>query len=185
MTQHATELLDRVWSHTLATDWVRRERNLRADIVSRTSRLASHGWAAVLRDLGRNREWVGDGHLRINSYDLPSRRLEEEADLFFIPVHGGASWVGWDIPRRYAVYYPVTGALARVDARVHGGLARLVGENRAAILVALGTPSSTSHLVAHDRYAVGLGRRSSHGPARLGGGAAAPVGQGNPLLADG
>jgi len=62
--------------------------------------------------------------------------------------HGGASWVGWDIPRRYAVYYPVTGALARVDARVHGGLARLVGDNRAAILVALGTPSSTSHLVA-------------------------------------
>lgn len=146
--QHATELLDWVWSHTLATDWVRRERILRADIVSRTSRLASHGWAAVLRDLGRDREWVGDGHLRINRYDLPSRRLEEEADLFFIPVHCGASWVGCDIPRRYAVYYPVTGALARVDARVHGGLARLVGENRAAILVALGTPSSTSHLVA-------------------------------------
>ena len=42
----------------------------------------------------------------------------------------------------------MTGALARVDAQGHGGLARLVGDNRAAILVALGTPNSTSYLVA-------------------------------------
>ena len=71
----AAELLDWVWTHVLATDWARRERILRGDIVARTSRLATQGWAAVLRDLGRDREWVGDGHLRINNYDLPSRVL--------------------------------------------------------------------------------------------------------------
>jgi len=145
---HTVELLEWVWTRTLATDWVRRERILRADIVSRTSRLSSHGWAGVLRDLGRNREWVGDGHLRINRYDNPSRTIDADAELFFIPVHGGGSWVGWDIPSRYAVYYPVTGALARIDAKAHGGLARLVGGNRARILVALDDASSTTHLVA-------------------------------------
>jgi hypothetical protein len=68
--------------------------------------------AAVLHDLGRDREWIGDGQLRINRYDLPSRQLEADADLFFVPVHARGNWVGWDIPHRYALYYPVTGALA-------------------------------------------------------------------------
>src|SRR6478736_3852770 len=66
VTEHAVELLEWVWTHVLATDWARRERILRADVVARTSRLATQGWAAVVRDLGRDREWVGDGHLRIN-----------------------------------------------------------------------------------------------------------------------
>ncbi len=29
------------------------------------------------------------------------------------PRTARATWVGWDLPRRYAIYYPVTGALAR------------------------------------------------------------------------
>ncbi|MGW5238453.1 ArsR/SmtB family transcription factor [Monashia sp. NPDC004114] len=144
----AAELLDWVWVHTIATDWARRERILRADIVARTTRLASHGWAAVLRDLGRDREWLGDGQLRINNYDLPSRTLADDADLFFVPVHHRARWVGWDIPHRYAVYYPVTGALAQVDGQAAGGLDRLVGAPRARLLRALSAPASTSALVA-------------------------------------
>ena len=104
--EHAVDLIEWVWSHTVAADWARRERVLRADIISRTTRLATQGWAAVLPDLGRDREWLGDGQLRINRYDLPSRELEADADLFFIPVHARGSWVGWDIPRRYAIYYP-------------------------------------------------------------------------------
>lgn len=145
---HAAELLEWVWTHTLATDWARRERILRADIVSRTARLASHGWAAVLRDLGRDREWLGDGQLRINRYELPSRVLGDDAELLFVPVHGTATWVGWDLPHRYAVYYPVTGALAAVDAHASDGLARLVGRSRAVLLTALTHPASTSSLVA-------------------------------------
>lgn len=153
--RHAAELLEWVWTHTLATDWARRERILRADIVSRTARLATHGWAAVLRDLGRDREWLGDGQLRINRYDLPSRAIEGDADLFFVPVHGTSTWVGWDIPRRYAVYYPVTGALARVDGAAIDGLDRLVGSPRAALLRALGGPASTTALVALTRMPLG------------------------------
>jgi DNA-binding transcriptional ArsR family regulator len=133
---------------------------LRADIVSRTSRLATQGWAAVLHDLGRDREWVGDGQLRINRYDLPSRTLDADADLFFIPVHSRGSWVGWDLPRRYAVYYPVTGALAKLDGQAPDGLAHLVGANRATVLSALDQPAGTSHLVT--RTGLPLGTVGGH-----------------------
>ncbi|EWT02484.1 ArsR family transcriptional regulator [Intrasporangium oryzae NRRL B-24470] len=146
--EHAAALLSWVWTHVLSSDWARRRRILHADIVSRTARLASHGWAAVLRDLGRDREWLGDGQLRINRYDLASRILDDDAELFFVPVHGTATWVGWDLPRRYAVYYPVTGALATVDGRAAGGLSQLVGRPRARLLLALETPASTTGLVA-------------------------------------
>jgi hypothetical protein len=160
LAEHAVGLLDWVWSHAVAADWARRERILRADIVSRTSRLATQGWAAVLHDLGRDREWIGDGQLRINRYKLPSRTLDADADLFFIPVHAQASWVGWEIPRRYAVYYPVTGALATLDGQAGDGLARLVGPNRARVLGELDHPASTSHLVA--RTGLPLGTVGGH-----------------------
>jgi DNA-binding transcriptional ArsR family regulator len=144
----AADLLDWVWTHAIATDWARRERILRADIVARTTRLASHGWAAVLRDLGRDREWLGDGQLRIDNHDHPSHTLADDADLFFVPVHHQARWAGVDPPRRYAVYYPVTGALAQVDGQARNGLERLVGGPRARLLRALSAPASTSALVA-------------------------------------
>jgi DNA-binding transcriptional ArsR family regulator len=156
VSEHAAGLLDWVWTHTVAADWARRERVLRADIVSRTNRLATQGWAGVLHDLGRDREWLGDGQLRINRYDLPSRVLDDDADLFFVPVHARGSWVGWDIPRTYAVYYPVTGALAPIGGRTGDGLSPLLGRNRAAVLGELAAPASTSHLVARTGLPLGV-----------------------------
>ena len=157
---HAADLLGWVWSHTVAADWARRERVLRADIVSRTSRLATQGWAAVLRDLGSDREWLGDGRLRINRHDNPPRVLEDDAELLFIPVHARGTSVGWDIPHRYAVYYPVTGALAEVGGRRADGLSPLLGRNRARILSELDEPASTSHLVT--RTGLPLGTVGGH-----------------------
>ncbi|MBN9620205.1 MAG: helix-turn-helix transcriptional regulator, partial [Actinobacteria bacterium] len=142
-----TTLLERVWTHCLETDWRRRERILRADIVARTARLATHGWAAVVRDLGQDRDWEGDGQLRINGYALPSVELPVEADLCFVPVTGRGGWVGWR-GARYALYYSVAGRLAPVGRRRADGLDRLVGANRAAVLRHLTEPASTSQLVA-------------------------------------
>ena len=151
----AVELLRWVWTHTLATDWQRRERILRADIVARTGQLASHGWAAVLRDLGRNREWVGDGQLRVNSYDVPTRMLPASARLYFIPVSSHTSWVGWTEPETYAIYYPISGRLAETDATRGGGLARLIGTNRAALLRMLDQPAGTTNLAARSWLPLG------------------------------
>ena len=80
----------------------------------------------MLRDLGRDREWVGDGQLRINRYDLPTRTLAAGSSLLFVPTHTDGSWVGWHADR-YALYYPVAGRLARVDAASTAGLGPLVG----------------------------------------------------------
>ena len=153
--RHATELLDWVWTHVVASDWPRRERVLRADIVSRTSRLAAHGWEAVLADLGRDRAWLGDGALRINVHDNPTRDLDEASELWFVPVHGPASSVGWHLPSRYAVYYPVTGVLAERDTGHPEAVARLIGGNRERVLAALDGAASTTGLVALTGLALG------------------------------
>lgn len=148
VTGEAAYVLNWIWTRTLATDWPRRERLLRADIVARTGRLARYGWAAVLRDLGKDREWAGDGQLRINRYDRPTRVLSADADLSFIPVTSNAGRVGWTEPVRYAIYYPVAGRLAPGDAERRAGLDRLVGANRAALLRLLDQPLGTTHLAA-------------------------------------
>ena len=153
----AVGLLEWVWTHVVASDWPRRERVLRADIVSRTARLARSGWEAVLPDLGRDRAWLGHGRLRINVFDYPTRDLDGARELSFIPHHSGGSHVGWDLPWRYALYYPVTGVLAErptsdpVSDRRGGratATARLIGGNRARLLAALESPASTTGLVA-------------------------------------
>lgn len=154
-------LLEWVWTHTLASDWPRRQRVLRADIVARGARLATHGWTGVVKDLGHDRAWLGQGgQLRINRHDNPTRHLPEAATLFFVPVHWDASWVGWDLPERYALYYPVQGRLAAVAGSAPEGLERLVGGNRAAVLRALEAPASTSALTA--RLGLPLGSVGGH-----------------------
>jgi DNA-binding transcriptional ArsR family regulator len=58
-----------------------------------------------------------------------------------------ASWEG---RKRYAVVYPCLGVLAEEHGRrpVPAGLGALVGSARAGLLVLLGTPMSTTRLVA-------------------------------------
>ncbi|RNI20316.1 ArsR/SmtB family transcription factor [Flexivirga caeni] len=151
---HILGLLEWTWIHTVATDWPRRERILRADIVTRTHRLAEHGFAGVLQDLGRRREW-SEGHLRVNDHDRPTRQLGGSAQLLLVPVHANGSWVGWDEPHRYAVYYPVSGALADTGRRRPGGVDRLIGTNRARLLAALDAPQTTSNLAATSGLPIG------------------------------
>ncbi|WP_395657536.1 ArsR/SmtB family transcription factor [Nocardioides sp.] len=142
------DLLTWVWTATVAADWPRRRRVLQADVVARTNRLATQGWAGVVPTLGRRMEWRGGGHLQINSYDLPTRDLSGARELSFVPVHSNGQWVCWDLPDRFAVVYPVTGAQAPADRAAAGGLARLVGANRARVLELLDEPHSTTQLAA-------------------------------------
>lgn len=149
------ELLTWVWTATVAADWPRRRRVLEADIVSRTSRLATQGWAGVVPSLGTRLAWKEGGHLQINSYDLPTRDLAEARELSFVPVHSNGSWVAWEPPWRFAVVYPVAGAQAVEDRPVEHGLARLVGANRARLLTLLDEPHSTSQLVGQTGLPLG------------------------------
>lgn len=143
-----------VWDHAVASDWPRRERLLRGDVVARTARLATAGWAGVLRDLGPDREWLPDGRLRINRYDLPDRVLPPTADLVLVPVLTDGSWVGWD-GDRYAIHYAVSGRLSAVGGERPAGLDRLIGGTRAGLLRMLDAPAGTSALAARSGLPLG------------------------------
>jgi DNA-binding transcriptional ArsR family regulator len=142
------DILRWVWTTTLVSEWPRRRRVLEADIVARTSRLASDGWAAVFGTLGRRMRWLGDGHLEVNGYDAPSEDLSGARELSFVPVHSHGSWTALDPPDRFALVYPVAGALAEVAPVRPDGLARLIGANRAQVLHLLDVPHSTTQIAA-------------------------------------
>jgi DNA-binding transcriptional ArsR family regulator len=142
------ELLSWVWTATVAADWPRRQRVLQADIVSRTATLATHGWSGVLPALGAKRRGLGDERLQINRYDLPEVDVPGAQTLQLIPAHSTGSWVTWQEPIRYAIIYPVTGALIPATTAKTQGLARLIGANRARLLRMLDDPRSTTQLAA-------------------------------------
>jgi len=144
------DMLRWTWTTTLASDWPRRRRVLEADIVTRTSRLGTHGWAGVFDTLSPHSSWLGDGRLQINGYELPDRDLSQARQLDFVPVHSYTGWDMLDLPHRYALVYPVSGALADTGSTRTSadGLARLIGPNRARVLRLLDQPRSTTQLAA-------------------------------------
>ncbi|GAA2364346.1 winged helix-turn-helix domain-containing protein [Dactylosporangium salmoneum] len=145
----AVELLDWVWRHAVRPGWPRRRRVFEADIVARTERLGSGGWAAVLDGMRPGMRWLGDGRLQINAYDYPPRDLTGTR-LLFAPTTSQRGWVSWEEGvDLHAIVYPCTGWLAQdPDVVPPGALARLIGPARARILTLLGAPKSTTQLVA-------------------------------------
>ena len=153
------ELLDWVWTRTVRPDWPRRQRLFEADIVARTARLSSGGWAAALDGLRPGMRWLGDGQLQINTIDNPPRDLGR-GELTFVPASARRGWVAWEVPHRYSIVYPVAGALIAEDDSSPRALSALLGPVRAGILARLASPASTSQLVAVTGY--GLGTVGGH-----------------------
>ncbi len=145
----AAGLLRWVWSRTIAPTWDRRQRVLRADVVSRTSRLGSEGWSGVLDDMRPGMRWLGQGELQINTNPYPPRDIRGR-DLTFVAAHCRRGWVTWRQrePARYGVVYPVTGIFADGSRTTPGALTRLLGAARATVLIRTAEPVSTSSLVA-------------------------------------
>ncbi|GHF83306.1 transcriptional regulator [Kitasatospora xanthocidica] len=154
----AADLLEWVWTETVLPSWPRRRRIIEADVLARTARLGSHGWAATLDDLRPGMRWLGADRLRVTGGDGPPLQLSG-ARLMFVPVTPAQSWVCWDVPAvdgrragpggRYAVVYPCAGVLADDGRRpVPTALAALLGSARAELLTLLDTPKTTTQLVA-------------------------------------
>ncbi|MFI5676725.1 ArsR/SmtB family transcription factor [Streptomyces cellulosae] len=147
--ERAAGLLEYVWAETVRPDWDRRRRVLEADVVARTAQVSRGGWAAVLDSLrpGRTR-WLGENRLQVNLHEYPPREISG-AELVFVPVTPKRGWVSWEEPGRYAVVYACAGVLADPGGRtVSASLGALLGPARASMLVLLGSPLSTSQLVA-------------------------------------
>ncbi|GAA1569066.1 winged helix-turn-helix domain-containing protein [Kribbella sancticallisti] len=142
----ATELLRWIWTTTIEADWPRRRQVLQADIVSRTSSLSEQGWSGVLRGLGPDVRWLGDGRMQVNRSNFPPTDIRGR-DLMFIATHSRGVNVSWRLPDRFALSYPVTGIFATVKPLAEP-LVRLLGRNRARILVEAAAPVRTTALVA-------------------------------------
>lgn len=149
LAQRAADVLHWVWQRTVLPDWPRRRRIIEADVVARTGQLSQGGWAAALSGLRPGMRWLGGSRLQINAHDYPPKQLAG-VRLLFVPVTQRSGWVSWDDDAlRYAVVYPCSGTLADAGrARVPDGLGRLLGPARAAVLVLLASPKSTTQLVA-------------------------------------
>jgi DNA-binding transcriptional ArsR family regulator len=142
------DLLTWIWTTAIEPDWPRRRRVLEADVIARTARLGQGGWAAALDGMKPGMRWLGQSRLRINMHDYPPREVTG-AELLFVPVTPRCHWVSWTGNTRWAVVYPCAGVLAEAGrAAVPAALGRLLGEARAAVLVLLATPLSTTQLVA-------------------------------------
>ena len=146
LAEQAAGLLRWVWTTTVEPDWPRRLRVLQADIVSRTSRLSEQGWSGVLRGLGPDVRWLGDGRIQVNRWDYPPTDVRGR-DLMFIAAHTNRVNVSWRLPDRFALTYPVTGIFAGTETPGEP-LVELLGRNRARILVEAAEPVSTTLLVA-------------------------------------
>lgn len=145
----AADLLEWVWQETVLPYWPRRRRILEAEIVARTAQLSQHGWAATVDDMRPGMRWLGDGRLQINAYDYPPLDISG-GRLAFVPVTPRTGWVTWNDADRYGVIYPCSGVLAE-DGPVTAApeaLSALLGPGRATVLARLGTPMSTTQLVA-------------------------------------
>ncbi|MDQ0581665.1 ArsR/SmtB family transcription factor [Streptomyces rishiriensis] len=149
--ERAAGLLEYVWEAGVRPYWERRRRVLEADVVARTAQVSRGGWAAVLDSLRPGTRWLGESRFQVNLHEYPPREISG-AELVFVPVTPKTGWVSWEARERYAVVYPCTGVLAgdrRDRARaVPAALGALLGPSRAAVLVLLTGPLSTTQLVA-------------------------------------
>ncbi|CAL9474573.1 winged helix-turn-helix domain-containing protein [Streptomyces sp. enrichment culture] len=150
LADRAAGVLTHVWEDAVRPYWGRRRRVLEADVVARTAQVARGGWAAALDALRPGTRWLGGDRLQVNGHELPPREISG-AELLFVPVTAQRTgWVSWEGTRRYALVYPCAGALAGDRGRepVPAALGALLGGARARVLTLLGSPMSTSQLVA-------------------------------------
>lgn len=150
LADRAADLLTHVWEDAVRPYWARRRRILEADVVARTAQVGRSGWATVLDALRPGTRWLGGNRLQVNAHELPPRQISG-AELLFVPVTPQrVGWVSSEGTRRYALVYPCAGALAgdRDREPVPAGLGALLGGARARVLMLLGSPMSTSQLVA-------------------------------------
>ncbi|MFH8368402.1 ArsR family transcriptional regulator [Streptomyces sp. NPDC018031] len=160
------DALTAVWTELLAADWTRLRALLERDIVQRAGRLSVHGWHQVMTgldiDLSLYRLPGGGKRIVIGGTDGGTYHLGG-AGLVLVPNAFGTDGVHPDPPRGFGIGYPAHGAAALWEPGApdsDGDLAALIGRGRAAVLRALDTPASTSHLVA--QLAMTLGGVGGH-----------------------
>jgi len=145
------DVLADAWQALLEPEWPALRAILERDVVYRAGQLASRGWAAALAGLHDTLSWH-QGGIELSYWpgtedaDLGGRGLLFVPSVFVWPKLA----LSLDPPWPPALIYPARGvaALWEQPARTRPGapLGRLLGASRAAILLALEEPASTTQL---------------------------------------
>lgn len=150
------ELMRRYWESAIADDWERIRSLLEHDILYRARQIADGGTRALFADLDETVSW-DDGVLRIDKdcdghqkfwggrLDLDDRGLLLIPSVFAWPKVFMVTAPPW----QPALIYPARGIGMLWESQQDAApdaLARLLGRNRAAVLMALDCPRSTTEL---------------------------------------
>lgn len=145
------DLTELAWHALLAPDWPRHRAVLEADIAHRSRQAADGGLDALLTGLHPGIDWTGHA-LTLRMYrDLADVQRADGRGILLMPsVFVWPDVVsGFARPWQPTVIYPARG-MGRLHTasppRPPEALARLLGHQRAAVLVGLTAPASTTEL---------------------------------------
>ena len=150
---YVADVLTAAWYALLEPEWRALRAILERDVVYRAGQLAAKGWAAALTDLHASLSWR-QGRIELSRWSPGQDAGLGGRGLLFIP--SVFVWprlaLSLDPPWPPALIYPARGvsALWEQSGRTGPGTAlhRLLGASRAAILLALEDPASTTQLAA-------------------------------------
>lgn len=150
------------WDRTLADSWPRIRSLLEHDVMYRARQIADGGTAKLFADLDPAVSWVnGVLHVECGGQPTPDSTLDlDERGLLLVP--SVFVWPRVSIvtapPWQPTLIYPARGIgmLWRPELEPPpDALAKLVGQSRAALLVALDSPHSTTELAALLQISIG------------------------------
>ena len=154
---YVADVLATAWQVLLEPEWDTLRAILERDVVYRAGRLASRGWAAALGDLHPELSWE-QGQIVLSRMPGDPGALDGRGLLFVPSVFVWPKLaLGLDPPWPPVLIYPARGVAALWEragrgqagrARQGTALDRLLGPSRAAILITLEEPASTTQLVA-------------------------------------
>ncbi len=151
-------VLEQAWHELIASDWPQLRAICERDVIYRSGELGRAGWAAALSGLHPQVRWRNDG-IEISRFQQGEPVQLGGAGLLFIPsvfvwpklaVHSEDPW-----PK--AIVYPARGTASLWEpvTAAPGALADLLGRSRAALLLMLTEPASTTQLARSANLAVG------------------------------
>jgi DNA-binding transcriptional ArsR family regulator len=151
---YVADVLAAAWEALLEPEWRTLRAVLERDVVYRAGQLTSKGWAAALDGLHADLAWR-QGRIELTRWPTRESALLGGRGLLFIPsvfVWPGLA-LSLDPPWPPALIYPARGVSALWErparpASPGHALDRLLGGSRAAILLALEDPASTTQLAA-------------------------------------
>ncbi|HVF78587.1 MAG TPA: DUF5937 family protein [Solirubrobacteraceae bacterium] len=149
--REARRLADTVegfWNRAIRPAWPRIQAFLDADIAHRARRLAQGGPARLFADLHPGVAWAG-GHLDVVSDRDATIELNGRGLVLLPSAFQWARPATIDLaPWQPTLIYPARGIATLWDegTNARGGLVRLLGVTRAAVLAALAAPRSTADI---------------------------------------